>query len=386
MENQLAQQFKTVFGAEHEFDFFAPGRINLIGEHIDYSGGSVFPCAITYGTYALVRKRSDKVLNLYSTNFEDLGVITSNLDELVYQEKDDWANYPKGVIKMFELAGHVCDTGLDILYFGNIPNGAGLSSSASIEVLTAWIVNKLFHFNEDMITCVKLSQKAENEFIGVNCGIMDQFAVGMGRKDHAILLNTNTLAYEYVPVELGEASIVIANTNKRRGLTDSAYNERRAQCEVALEILKTEYNINHLCDLSLDQLVAKESLFEDKVVYRRAYHAVSENTRTQRAAEVLKSGDIKAFGMLMNESHISLRDDYEVTGIELDTLVSSAWSQPGTIGARVTGAGFGGCAIAIVENKDVAAFIKNVGIEYADKIGYEATFYVASVGEGTHQI
>ncbi|AMS10936.1 galactokinase [Erysipelothrix rhusiopathiae] len=386
MEKQLAQQFEAVFGVSHEFEFFAPGRINLIGEHIDYSGGSVFPCAITYGTYALVRKRNDKQLNLYSTNFEHLGIITSEVDKLVYNENDDWANYPKGVIKMFELEGHVCDFGLDILYYGNIPNGAGLSSSASIEVLTAWIVNKLFHFNEDMITCVKLSQKAENEFIGVNCGIMDQFAVGMGQKDHAILLNTNSLAYEYVPVELGDASIVIANTNKRRGLADSAYNERRAQCEKALAILKEEYNIEHLCDLSLDQLIAKESLFDDKVVYRRAYHAVSENERTKRASEVLKSGDINAFGMLMNESHQSLRDDYEVTGIELDTLVESAWSQTGTIGARVTGAGFGGCAIAIVENQHVDAFIKNVGKRYADKIGYEATFYVASVGEGTHQI
>ena len=365
--------------------FFAPGRINLIGEHIDYSGGHVFPCAITYGTYLWINKRSDRELHLYSENFESLGVIVTHLDNLKNDPKDDWANYPKGVIKIFQDAGHEISCGLDLYYMGNIPNGAGLSSSASIEVVTAWMLNTVFGFGLSMIECAVLSQKAENEFIGVNCGIMDQFACGMGKKDHAILLDTNTLEYDYVPVVLKNHKVVICNTNKRRGLNDSKYNERRSQCEQALAIFKTKMDINAICDLNSAQLETMKHLLDDEV-HRRVRHAVSENERTLKAKDVLAKNRLDEFGELMNESHISLRDDYEVTGIELDTIVESAWRQPGVVGARVTGAGFGGCAIAIVETDYVESFIKKVGEEYLAKIGYKADFYVASIGEGAHQI
>ena len=381
-----SNKFKAVFGSESTRKFFTPGRINLIGEHIDYSGGYVFPCSITFGTYAWVSPRNDNKLRLYSENFESLGIIEVSLDSIVYDEKDDWANYPKGVVKMIQDAGYEVTQGLDVLFFGNIPNGAGLSSSASLEVLMGLIVSKLNELDMDMVEIVKLAQKAENQFVGVNCGFLDQFAVGMGKENSAILLNTDTLDYEYVPVNLGNHSIVIMNTNKRRGLVDSAYNERRQQCEDALAILQEVKSLPYLCDYSMEDLEGNKGLFKDPLVYTRAHHAISENTRTKKAAEVLKDNDLVSFGKLMNQSHMSLRDDYEVTGNELDTIVSLAWDQDGVLGARVTGAGFGGCALAIVESDKVESFIENVSKQYEDKIGYEGSFYVASVGQGAHEI
>ena len=371
-----------------DFDrqFFAPGRINLIGEHIDYSGGHVFPCAITYGTTLWIKKRDDKTLRFFSKNFEEQGTIEVSLDCIEYDKADDWANYPKGVFRMLLDRGYHFDYGLDLVYEGNIPNGAGLSSSASIEVVTGAMLNEVYGLGLSMVDIALISQKAENEFVGVNCGIMDQFAVAMGKEDNAILLNTNTLEYEYIPVVLEDASIVIMNTNKRRGLADSQYNLRRAQCEKALELLQQEKNINYLCDLSVDELESLKHLITDEEMYRRAYHAVSENERTLKASKVLQENDLVAFGKLMNESHVSLRDDYEVTGIELDTLVEAAWNHPGTIGARVTGAGFGGCAIAIVENDHLNHFIEVVSQKYEKTIGYPADFYVASVGKGAHEV
>jgi galactokinase len=371
-----------------DFDrqFFAPGRINLIGEHIDYSGGHVFPCAITYGTTLWIKKRDDKTLRFFSKNFEEQGTIEVSLDSIEYDKADDWANYPKGVFRMLLDRGYHFDYGLDLVYEGNIPNGAGLSSSASIEVVTGAMLNEVYGLGLSMVDIALISQKAENEFVGVNCGIMDQFAVAMGKEDNAILLNTNTLEYEYIPVVLEDASIVIMNTNKRRGLADSQYNLRRAQCEKALELLQQEKNINYLCDLSVDELESLKHLITDEEMYRRAYHAVSENERTLKASKVLQENDLVAFGKLMNESHVSLRDDYEVTGIELDTLVEAAWNHPGTIGARVTGAGFGGCAIAIVENDHLNHFIEVVSQKYEKTIGYPADFYVASVGKGAHEV
>ncbi len=371
-----------------DFDrqFFAPGRINLIGEHIDYSGGHVFPCAITYGTTLWIKKRDDKTLRFFSKNFEEQGTIEVSLDSIEYDKADDWANYPKGVFRMLLDRGYHFDYGLDLVYEGNIPNGAGLSSSASIEVVTGAMLNEVYGLGLSMVDIALISQKAENEFVGVNCGIMDQFAVAMGKEDNAILLNTNTLEYEYIPVVLEDASIVIMNTNKRRGLADSQYNLRRAQCEKALELLQQEKNINYLCDLSVDELESLKHLITDEEMYRRAYHAVSENERTLKASKVLQENDLVAFGKLMNESHVSLRDDYEVTGIELDTLVEAAWNHPGTIGARVTGAGFGGCAIAIVENDHLNHFIEVVSQKYEKTIGYPADFYVASVGKGAHAV
>ncbi len=382
LEDKFIQHFKQ----QHTSEFFAPGRINLIGEHIDYSGGLVMPCAITLGTKALVSKREDREVHFYSLNMDDLGVISVNLEDIKYDKKDNWVNYTKGMFKKFEEAGFHIKHGLNIAYYGNIPYASGLSSSASIEMVTGVIINDLFEFNLEMLDIVKLAQKVENEFIGVSTGIMDQFAIGFGKKEQAILLNTNSLDYDYIPLELNDNSIVIMNTNKKRGLADSAYNERKAECDSAYDILSKEYDIKFLCDLSSKQLEASKELLSNPTQYRRARHAISENERTLQASKVLKSGDLAKFGKLMNESHISLRDDYEVTGIELDTLAKTAWKQPGCLGARVTGAGFGGCAIAIVKNDQIDSFIDKVGEAYAKKIGYKADFYVAQVGDGAKQI
>ncbi|MBU3177488.1 galactokinase [Clostridium estertheticum] len=386
MINKLKDMFKRVYKCEAEKVFFAPGRVNLIGEHTDYNGGNVFPCAITFGTYALIKKRTDKKIRFYSENFEELGIMEINIDDMKYNKEHDWANYPKGVIWVFENNGMKIDSGFDILFYGNIPNGAGLSSSASIEVVTGVVLKDLYNFDLSMIDIVKYSQKAENEYVGVNCGIMDQFAIGMGKKDKAILLDTNTLKYQYSSIKLDGASIVISNTNKRRGLADSKYNERRSECETALKDLQSELKINALCEINEDVFEKNRHLIKNEVCARRAKHAIYENQRTLKAVKALEDKDIKLFGELMNKSHISLRDDYEVTGIELDTLVEIAWKMPGVVGSRMTGAGFGGCTVSIVKDEFVDDFIKNVGEEYKKKIGYEAVFYVAQIGDGARKL
>jgi len=382
----LEQKFQEVFGAPAEKHFFAPGRVNLIGEHTDYNGGNVFPCAIDKGTYGLVKKRNDRKFRMYSENFADLGVMEFTLDELTNDKKHDWANYPKGVIKMFLEAGQKIDSGFDILFSGNIPNGAGLSSSASIEMLTAIVLKDLFHLSIDPVEMAQLGKKTENLFIGVNSGIMDQFAVAMGKKDHAILLDCNTLKYAYVPVVLKDEVIVIANTNKRRGLADSKYNERRAECDEALAELQTKLPIKALGELSIEQFEANKDLIKSPIRQKRAKHAVYENQRTLKAQKELSAGNLAEFGKLMNQSHISLRDDYEVTGVELDTLAALAWEQPGVVGSRMTGAGFGGCTVSIVKKNKVDDFIKNVGEAYKNKIGYAADFYIASVSDGAKKL
>ena len=382
----LEQKFQEVFGSPAEKHFFAPGRVNLIGEHTDYNGGNVFPCAIDKGTYGLVKKRNDRKFRMYSENFADLGVMEFTLDELTNDKKHDWANYPKGVIKMFLEAGQKIDSGFDILFSGNIPNGAGLSSSASIEMLTAIVLKDLFHLSIDPVEMAQLGKKTENLFIGVNSGIMDQFAVAMGKKDHAILLDCNTLKYDYVPVVLNDEVIVIANTNKRRGLADSKYNERRAECDEALAELQTKLPIKALGELSIEQFEANKNLIKSPVRQKRAKHAVYENQRTLKAQKELSAGNLAEFGKLMNQSHISLRDDYEVTGVELDTLAALAWEQPGVVGSRMTGAGFGGCTVSIVKKDKVDDFIKNVGEAYKNKIGYAADFYIASVSDGAKKL
>lgn len=382
----LEQKFQEVFGAPAEKQFFAPGRVNLIGEHTDYNGGNVFPCAIDKGTYGLVKKRNDRKFRMYSENFADLGVMEFTLDELTNDKKHDWANYPKGVIKMFLEAGQKVDSGFDILFSGNIPNGAGLSSSASIEMLTAIVLKDLFHLSIDSVEMAQLGKKTENLFIGVNSGIMDQFAIAMGKKDHAILLDCNTLKYAYVPVVLKDEVIVIANTNKRRGLADSKYNERRAECDEALAELQTKLPIKALGELSIEQFEANKDLIKSPVRQKRAKHAVYENQRTLKAQKELSAGNLAEFGKLMNQSHISLRDDYEVTGVELDTLAALAWEQPGVVGSRMTGAGFGGCTVSIVKKDKVDDFIKNVGEAYKNKIGYAADFYIASVSDGAKKL
>lgn len=385
----LVNQFHEIFsqhGGGEVRAFFSPGRINLIGEHTDYNGGHVFPCAITYGTYGIVRKRNDNLVRLYSLNFPKRGIIEFTLNNLEYQKQHHWANYPKGMIHFIQEAGWKLSAGVEVLIYGNIPNGAGLSSSASLEMLMGVIVDELFAFNIDRIDLVKIGKKVENEFIGVNSGIMDQFAVGMGKKNSGILLDCNTLTYEYAPLNLTQHQIIIMNTNKRRELADSKYNERRGECESALAFLQKELDIQSLGDLTEEEFEKHKHLIPEDVLQRRAKHAVYENQRTLKALQELRSGNLEKFGLLMNDSHHSLRDDYEVTGVELDTLVVAAWQHKGTLGARMTGAGFGGCAIALVESSQTESFIEEVGKKYKDTIGYEAEFYVASIGEGTTEL
>nr|WP_260472110.1 galactokinase [Bacillus canaveralius] len=383
----MERKFQEIFsqGRNEARIFFSPGRINLIGEHTDYNGGHVFPCAITFGTYGIARKRDDRQIRVYSMNFEDTGVIEFTLDVLDYDKKHSWANYPKGMIRYLQEAGWKLSSGLEVLVYGNIPNGAGLSSSASIEMLIGVAVNEMFDLNVQRLDLVKLGKKVENEFIGVNSGIMDQFAIGMGKENCGILLDCNTLKYEYAPFNLTDHKIIIMNTNKRRELADSKYNERRSECETALGQLKKAAPIDSLGELTEEEFEAIKHLITDEVLQRRAKHAVFENQRTLQAMKALKDSDLAEFGRLMNASHRSLRDDYEVTGTELDTLVEAAWKHKGTIGARMTGAGFGGCAIAIVANERVDEFISQAGSEYKEKIGYDATFYVASIGDGAKE-
>ena len=386
MKKRLIKEFTDIFEVPGEALFFSPGRVNLIGEHTDYNGGMVFPCAITFGTYAVVSKRTDSCMRLFSNNFKEKGIIDVALQTLHYDKKDDWANYVKGVLYFLQQEGFEIPCGLNILIEGNIPNGAGLSSSASLEVLTGTILKETFQLPISKLDIIKLSQKAENQFVGMNCGIMDQFIIGMGKKDHAIALDTGTLEYTYAPVQLKQASIIIMNTNKQRGLTDSKYNERRAECEHALSQLQTVVKIKNLCDLKETEFEKVQHVITSPVERKRARHAVLENVRVKKAIAALEKNDIEEFGALMNASHISLRDDYEVTGIELDTLVESAWNQSGTIGARMTGAGFGGCAIAIVRNDDIEDFTAAVRREHTQAIGYEPDFYIASIGDGAGKL
>ncbi|MGX6978028.1 galactokinase [Vagococcus elongatus] len=383
---ELNAGFKKMFDAESDGVFFAPGRINLIGEHTDYNGGHVFPASITLGTYGVARKRTDKTLRLYSENFPELGIFELNLENLDYKTEDNWTNYPKAMFKFIQEDGYTIDTGADIYFYGTIPNGAGLSSSASIELLTGVIINDLFSLDIPMLDLIKYGKKTENDYIGVNSGIMDQFAIGMGKKDMAILLDTNTLNYELVPAVFGDNVIVIMNTNKRRELADSKYNERRSECEEALKRLQKELSIQSLGDLDEATFEANKGLINDPVLEKRARHAVSENQRTLKAKAALEKGDLAEFGQLLNASHHSLQHDYEVTGIELDTLVHEAQKQPGVLGARMTGAGFGGCAIALVNEKELDHFIQHVGQAYQKAIGYPADFYKANIDDGAKKL
>ncbi len=383
MRTKTFDKFVEIFGKDGDIrSYFAPGRVNLIGEHTDYNGGHVFPCALTIGTYGVARKRNDSKLRFYSMNFERLGVIESDINELVNKQEDNWANYPKGVIWAFKEKGYDVTCGFDMVIFGNIPNGSGLSSSASVEVITGVILKDLFGFDVNMIDIALIGQYSENKFNGVNCGIMDQFAIAMGKKDNAIFLDTADLSYQYAPIKLENAKIVIACSNKKRGLGDSKYNERRSECESALAKLQEKLSIKSLGELTEEEFEANKALIGNPVWEKRAKHAVYENQRTIKAVKALQDGDLKLFGELMNASHVSLRDDYEVTGKELDTLVENSWAQKGVIGSRMTGAGFGGCTVSIVENDCVEDFIKNVGEAYKNTIGYAADFYVVEVGQG----
>ncbi len=387
MKTKVYDEFRKQFGAEGNIRvFFAPGRVNLIGEHTDYNGGHVFPCALTIGTYVVIRKREDRFIRLYSMNFDKIGIKEVSLDALQPGTISDWTAYPAGIVWSLIKKNVAIDYGFDILYYGNIPNGSGLSSSASIEVVTAYALSKVFDFSISNIDIAKLSQFSENEFNNVNCGIMDQFAVAMGKEDHAIYLDTATLEYCYAPIQLDNEKIVIMNTNKRRELGDSKYNERRSECQKALELLQSVTSIASLGDLTTEEFEAKKHVIQDATLIKRAKHAVYENQRTIKAVKALEEKDLNLFGKLMVESHESLRDDYEVTGVELDTLVEEALTCDGVIGARMTGAGFGGCAVSIVKDDCIEEVIRTVGENYKNKIGYAADFYVVSVGDGPKEL
>lgn len=387
MLNKLVSSFQKVFETKKQpKTFLSPGRVNLIGEHTDYNGGYVFPCALSIGTYITIAPRQDNQIRFYSDNFPDLGIVETTLDQLQYNEEHDWANYPKGVIYMFREQGYEGNKGFDAYFHGNIPNGAGLSSSASIELAMAIAWDSLNGFAMERIPMVQLCQRAENSYIGVNCGIMDQFAIGMGKKDHAILLDCDTLEYSYAPVKLKGVKLVLANTNKRRGLADSKYNERRAECETALSNLQEVVSIQHLCELTPDQFHEHQHLIKGDTEKLRAKHAVEENDRTVRAHEKLQAGDVIAFGELMNASHRSLRDDYEVTGKELDALVEAAWQEPTVLGARMTGAGFGGCTVSLIEEDGLDDTLNRIAKTYKQLTGIDTEFYVVDIGEGAREI
>ena len=385
---ELIVKFEEVFGAGGDIQtFFAPGRVNMIGEHTDYNGGHVFPCALTIGTYGVARKRDDDKINFFSLNFAQFGTIHSDLNDLKPYKEANWTNYPKGVMWSLITRGYKFDTGFDFLIYGNIPNGSGLSSSASLEVLTGLMLKEVYGLEGlDMVEIAKVGQHAENAYCGMNCGIMDQFASAMGKKDHAIFLDTATLHYEYAPIVLENAKIVITNSKVKHSLVDSKYNERRTQCETALADLQKVVDVKNLGDLSEEEFEAHKDAIADPVCALRAKHAVYENQRTIKAVAALKEGNVELFGKLMNASPVSLRDDYEVSCEEIDILVDLAWSVPGVIGSRITGGGFGGCTVSIVENDAVDTFIKVVGEAYEQKVGHGAEFYVVDIGDGAYAL
>lgn len=388
MKKKLFDMFAELFGdSEGARFYFSPGRVNLIGEHTDYNGGHVFPCALTLGTYGAARKREDNKIHFYSMNLDSFGVVEASLDDLTNKKEYNWANYPLGIVWAFKEKGHTITSGFDMVIWGNIPNGSGLSSSASLEVLTGVILTDLFEIKDFSMTDLALiGQYSENNFNGCNCGIMDQFAVAMGKKDHAIFLNTSDLSYEYAPCVLDGAKIVITNSKVKHSLVDSAYNDRRNECAAALKALQSELDIQALGDLTPEEFEAHKSLIKDEIQLQRAKHAVYENQRTIDAVTALKAGDIESFGKLMNQSHISLRDDYDVSCEEIDILVDLAWKIPGVLGSRITGGGFGGCTVSIVKDESIDTFIETIGKTYLEKVGHEAEFYTVDIGDGASRL
>ncbi len=385
-EINVKEKLIELFGNGETQEFFAPGRVNLIGEHIDYNGGYVFPCAINLGTFASIRKREDRSFRLYSLNFEDKGIIEFDLDSLEYNPEHNWANYIKGTLDSYRKRGITLDEGFEVVFYGNIPTGSGLSSSASIQVVCAHMIKVLYNIDISGTEIAKLVKTTENEYMGVNTGIMDQFAIANGREGYAMLLDTATLEVEYVPMAIDGLKIVIMNTNKSRELITSAYNTRLEECQKALKIAQEHFSIKNLCELNLEQLLTIQDSFDDEIIFKRAHHAVSENDRTKLAVKALKANDFIQFGNLMNASHKSLREDYDVTGIELDTLVHTAQSIEGVYGARVTGAGYGGCAIALVKDEAIPTLEKLVREKYIEVMNYEPSFYTVTVSDGVKQI
>lgn len=388
MQEKLFEKFEELFGDTSDAHlYFSPGRVNLIGEHTDYNGGHVFPCALTIGTYGAAKKRNDNKIHFYSMNLDNFGVIEVTLKDLSYHAEYNWANYPLGVVWAFAEKGYTLDTGFDMVIWGNIPNGSGLSSSASLEVLTGVILRDLYNIDAlTMTDLAQIGQYSENNFNGCNCGIMDQFAVAMGKADNAIFLDTSTLKFEYAPVKLKDAKIIITNSKVKHSLVDSAYNTRRQECADALAALQTVVSIESLGDLDMETFEKYKSVIGDPIKEQRAKHAVAENQRTIDAVAALKADNIELFGQLMNQSHISLRDDYEVSCEEIDILVDLAWNTSGVLGSRITGGGFGGCTVSIVKNDAIDTFIETIGTAYKEKVGHEAEFYTVEIGDGARRL
>lgn len=387
IQNDVLAKFEELFGNEGEIGvYFAPGRVNLIGEHTDYNGGHVFPCALTIGTYMAARKRSDRKVRFYSMNFESLGVIECSLDNLTPKDNGEWTNYPMGIIWAFEGRGMKLDTGLDICLYGNIPNGSGLSSSASLEVVTGFMLRDIYGFGVTNQDLALIGQYSENNFNGCNCGIMDQFASAMGKADNAIFLDCNTLKFEYAPIKLEGAKIVVTNSMVKHSLVTSAYNDRRNESAQALKDLQTVCGIETLGDLTEDEFEKYKSSIKDEVNRARAKHAVYENQRTIKAVAALKENDIETFGKLMNASHVSLRDDYETSCEEVDVLVEEAWKIDGVIGSRITGGGFGGCTVSIVKDEAIDEFKEKLTAAYEEKVKKTPEFYVVSIGDGPSRL
>lgn len=383
MKDTVKKTFREIYGDREDMRaYFAPGRVNLIGEHTDYNGGHVFPCALSFGTYAAAAKRSDRKLRFYSVNMPRKGITESSLDDLRPLADGSWTSYLKGVMWAFEGAGKKMDCGLDIVIGGDIPSGAGLSSSASLEVVTGVMLRDMFGFEMSNEEIALLGQKAENDYCGLNCGIMDQFASAMGKKDHAIFLDTSDLSFKYVPFVLKDEVLIITNTNKKHSLTDSAYNDRRRECGEALADLQKVTGISSLCGLKPQEFEKHKDAIKDPVCRKRARHASYEDQRTLDGVKALEAGDLAEFGRLMNASHVSLRDDYEVSCAELDVLAETAWEIPGVLGSRMTGGGFGGCTVSIVRKDSADAFCKKIAETYRDKTGMDCTFYIVSPGGG----
>ena len=388
MKEKLYAKFAELFGSPDDAGYyFSPGRVNLIGEHTDYNGGHVFPCALTLGTYAIAKKRDDAKIRLFSLNMADFGLVEAPVHNLVNLEAYGWANYPLGMVWAFAEKGHVLDSGFDMVIWGNIPGGSGLSSSASLEVLTGIILTDLFAIRDFSMTDLALiGQYAENHFNGMNCGIMDQFAVAMGKKDHAIFLNTSDLSFKYAPIELTDTALIITNSKVKHSLVGSEYNVRRQECMDALHKLQQVVNIQSLGDLDIPTFERHKAVIGDPIKEKRAKHAVYENQRTIAAVKALRDGELMRFGQLMDQSHISLRDDYQVSCAEIDILVDLAWHQPGVLGSRITGGGFGGCTVSLVKKIAVDAFIEKLGRAYLTKVGHEAEFYMAEIGGGARKL
>ncbi|KIU24935.1 galactokinase [Weissella cibaria] len=388
LQQELAQSFNKRFGYDPAKLYFSPGRVNLIGEYTDFNGGHVFPAAISVGTYGAIAPRDDNQIRTYSANYPEAGIQTITVTDLALRPYDTWIKYLRGVMTVMAEAGYPVSKGFDLAIVGDMPTASGLSSSASLEILLLNMLQDMMGYQIDKLTIVKLGQAVENDYLGLKTGIMDQFAVAFGEDEQGIFLDTNTMAYEMVPAEFGEYRLLVMTTNKKRELTDSKYNERRSESEEALALLQENVDVETLGDLTVPQFEAAAADFEKDhaLVMKRARHAVSENQRTIAAKAALQAHDLVQFGELLTASHASLRDDFEVSGIELDTLVETALRQPGVLGARMTGAGFGGSAIALVEKDQVPAVTTAVGDVYTAEIGYQPAFFVAEIVAGTHEI